>query len=71
MRELTISETELTAGGLGVMGSIAVGVAAAYVYDKLGGVKGIEKKAKAVIEYFGQHLANRMEACQESPAACG
>lgn len=71
MRELTIAETKHAAGGLGFFGSIAVGLTVAYAYEKAGGAKGIEKKVKAAINYLGQHLADRMEACQKTAAACG
>lgn len=58
MRELTIAETEHAAGGLAVSATIAVsvgaGIAAAYIYEKLGGAKGIEEKLKAAANLLVQ-----------------
>ena len=56
MRELTVNETDATAGGIAVTGTIAISLGTtlvgAYVYEKLGGAKGIEKIAKKVIKFI-------------------
>ena len=74
MRELTISEAEEVAGGLGVLAAIAVGMTASllasYAYEKSGGAKGIEKKVRAVLNQLGEAAKVRSEICQKSPAAC-
>jgi len=70
MRELTIAEADEVAGGLGILASIAVGVGAAYVYEKLGGAKGIEKKVKAALNALAEGGKVRSEICRKSPAAC-
>lgn len=74
MRELTISEAEEVAGGLGVLASIAIGVAASlaasYAYEKVGGAKGIEKKVKAALNALAEGAKARSEICQQSPSAC-
>ena len=70
MRELTMTEAGHVAGGLGILGSIAVGVGAAYVYEKLGGAKGIEKLVKAALEALAEGGRIRSKICQETPSAC-
>ena len=74
MRELTITEAEDVAGGLGVVATIALGVAAsltaAYIYEKSGGAKGIEQKVRAVLNQLAEGAKIRSEICRESPAAC-
>lgn len=70
MRELTISETEDTAGGVAPLAAIAYGIAAAYAYEKAGGAKGIEKKVKAAIDLLVEGAGNHAKVCNKAPAAC-
>lgn len=68
MRELTIAETEHAAGGLGPAATIGLGLVVAYVYEKLGGAKGIEEKVKTAIETLAE--SGQASTCKKSPAAC-
>ena len=74
MRELTSAETEHAAGGLAVMGGIAIGIGtslvATYLYEKAGGAEGIERMAKAAWGALVEGATARAQACQKVPAAC-
>ena len=70
MRELTIAETEHAAGGIGPVAAIFYGVVAAYAYEKAGGAKGIEKKAKAAVNFVIEGVMRHAEVCNKAPAAC-
>ena len=58
MRELTVNETDATAGGLAISGAIAISMgttlAGAYVYEKLGGAEGIDKIVKKVVKFIAE-----------------
>ena len=74
MRELTSAETEHAAGGLGLMAGIGIGIgtsmAAAYIYEKIGGAAGIERMAKAVWDALVEGATLRAKLCQKVPAGC-
>ena len=70
MRELTISETEHAAGGVGPLAAIAYGIAAAYAYEKAGGAKGIEKKVKTAVKLLVEGAGRHADVCRKAPAAC-
>ena len=72
MRELTMTETEAAAGGVlvAMLVGFASGLAAAYVYEKIGGAEGIERAAKAVVKAIADAGETRAKLCQEHPAAC-
>ena len=74
MRELTSAETEHAAGGIAVMGTIAIGIgtslAGAYAYEKLGGAEGIERIVKAAWNATIKALKANSTLCQVSSDAC-
>lgn len=74
MRELTSTETEHAAGGIAVSGAIGLGIGTslvgAYIYEKLGGAKGIEEKVKAAFNGLVESAKDQTGTCQKAPAAC-
>jgi len=68
MRELTSTETEHAAGGVGPAATLGLGLVVAYVYEKAGGAKGIEEKVKAAITALAE--SDQSSTCKKSPAAC-
>ena len=72
MRELTMTETETAAGG--VLGAIAVGfvggLAASYVYEKIGGAAGIEKAAKAIANAVVEVAKEQANTCKSHAISC-
>ena len=74
MRELTSAETEHAAGGIAIMGGIAIGIgtslAATYIYEKAGGAAGIDRMAKAAWNAILKGLEARASLCQKAPVGC-
>ncbi len=71
MRELTLTEAERAAGGLGVIGTLIAGLVTAYVYQKLGGAEGIDKAAQTVADHVEDSFEEHGPPCGGSdPSLC-
>ena len=71
MRELTITEAEQAAGGLGVVLTLVLTLVASYVYEEAGGSEGINRAAKAVADHMEDSLENYGPPCNGTdPSLC-
>ena len=71
MRELTSTEVEQAAGGIGPVVSLLIGLAAAYLHDKYNGADGVDKAVKAVVDYIEESHKKYGSPCsQNDPSLC-
>ena len=71
MRELTITEAEQAAGGMGFIGTLIVGLITAYAYQKLGGAEEIDNAIEATVDHLEDTLEDFGPPCNGSdPSLC-
>ncbi|MDE0056358.1 MAG: hypothetical protein OXP28_04485 [Gammaproteobacteria bacterium] len=71
MRELTISEAEQAAGGLGFVASLVVALVGSYIYEQAGGAEGINKAVQAVADHVEDTFEKYGPSCSGSdPSMC-
>ena len=71
MRELTITEAEQAAGGLGFVLTLVAGLVTAYAYQKMGGAEGIDNAIDATADHLEDTFQKYGPPCNGSdPSLC-